>query len=602
MAADGVGRASVPSEDLRDEGTETPSAVEGTHLTDTPSPVEGTHLTDTPSAVEGTHLKVTPSPEAGVPAAFSSAKDTLKAKAESAEREEKEVDVCQYFLMGKCHFGQRCRFSHRNPTTDDSGAASPDQDDKQNGEKTESPKKSVNKATKPKYEPKEVNKKPRMRTADDVISRILWDSSADATDFVVGYVDRFLGVLERPFEDFNWDTDPCDCDYTTELALPRHRIQYFAYRGHRVWDRHSRTDRVFGSTGQSLAPPFGGEGEVKEINREEQQQDQPPAEVLHLQEEGEIEECAPTDYTHLEEEEPGGMKTQTPDSTQPAPKCRRDTSQEQQESGGACVMEEAAIRPEASKDQMTSSQSEEAGVKEGEEEDLAECKESWEGTDALSSLQALNVSEHPAAPLEQREKRGGRPATKSPTHFITFRANTPAILSGFQQLQKEITNLLPSSAPHWQTAPSLHVTMVLLNLSGPAEVAAAAEVLRRFAFLDRNPPVSLTFPVKLKHFNGKVLYLSPQPQLHIQQLNSGLQEAYMKEGWLHKDSYNPRYHLTLAKVEGKEGERVFEGVGDLKAGKGLNFGRLPVNTLHLCAMDFSEEDGFYTTVCSVTLR
>ncbi len=108
-----------------------------------------------------------------------------------------------------------------------------------------------------------MNKKPRMRTADDVISRILWDASVDASEFVVGYVDRFLGVLERPFNDFNWDTNPCDCDYTAELALPRHRIQYFTYRGHRVWDRHSRTDRVFGSTGQSLAPPFGGEEEVK---------------------------------------------------------------------------------------------------------------------------------------------------------------------------------------------------------------------------------------------------------------------------------------------------------------------------------------------------
>lgn len=109
----------------------------------------------------------------------------------------------------------------------------------------------------------EVNKKPPMRTADDVISRILWDPFVNASEFVVGYVDRFLGVLERPFVDFNWDTDPCDCDYASELALPRHRIQYFTYRGHRVWDRHTRSDRVFGSTGQSLAPPFGGEEEIK---------------------------------------------------------------------------------------------------------------------------------------------------------------------------------------------------------------------------------------------------------------------------------------------------------------------------------------------------
>ncbi|XP_054477751.1 leukocyte receptor cluster member 9 isoform X2 [Anoplopoma fimbria] len=568
MASDGAGPASVPSEDQR---------------------VEGTHLTDTPS------------PEAGVPAAPNCGKETLKATAESSERDESEINVCQFFLMGKCHFGHRCRFSHSNPSVGDSGAVSPAQDDKQDGGKTEKKNMTkVNKATKPNYEAKEVNKKPRMRTADDVISRVLWDASVDASEFVVGYVDRFLGVLERPFNDFNWDTDPCDCDYSTELALPKHRIQYFTYRGVRVWDRHSRTDKVFGSTGQSLAPPFGGEGEVKEINTEEQQQDQPPLESLHLQGGIETEECAHTEKTHLEEEKQSEMNNQTPDSTQPAPKCRGDTSQEQQESQGTCVMEEAAMRPEASTDQMSLSQKEEASVKEGDEEILAEWKESWEGNNDASSH--LNESQNPSAPLTQREKRGGRPPKKKPTHFITFRANTPAILSCFQQLQEEIISLLPSSAPHWQAAPSLHVTMCLLNLPGPAEVAAAGEVLRRFAHLDRNPPVSLTFPVKLKHFNGRVLYLSPQPHPHLQQLNSGLQEAFMMEGWLHKDSYNPRYHLTLAKVVGSEGERVFEGVGDLKVGKGLNFGRLPVNTLHLCAMGFSEVDGFYETVCTVTLR
>lgn len=207
-----------------------------------------------------------------------------------------------------------------------------------------------------------------------------------------------------------------------------------------------------------------------------------------------------------------------------------------------------------------------------------------------------------ALPNQTEEKRGGRPPKKQPTHFITFRANTPSILSCFQQLQEELTALLPSSTPHWLTASKLHVTLCLLVLRGPAEVAAAAEILREFAHLDRNPPVAVTFPVKLKHFNGKVLYLSPQPQLQLHQLNCGLQEAFRREGWLHRSSYNPRYHLTLAKVEDKEGERVFDGVGDLKVGKGLNFGRLPVNTLHLCTVGGSEVDGFYQAVCSVTLR
>lgn len=220
-----------------------------------------------------------------------------------------------------------------------------------------------------------------------------------------------------------------------------------------------------------------------------------------------------------------------------------------------------------------------------------------------SYLAALNISKNPSAPLGQREEKcGGRPPKQRPTHFITFKANTPAILTCFQQLQEELTSRLPSSAPHWQAASTLHVTMCLLVLPGPAEVATAVKILRRFAQFDRNPPVAVTFPVKLKHFNGKVLFLSPQPQLPLQQLNSGLQEAYRKEGLLHRDSYNPRYHLTLAKVQDREGERIFEGVWDLKVGKGLNFGRLPINTLHLCAMGVSKVDGFYEKVCTVTLR
>lgn len=220
-----------------------------------------------------------------------------------------------------------------------------------------------------------------------------------------------------------------------------------------------------------------------------------------------------------------------------------------------------------------------------------------------SYLAAVQVNKNPSAPLEQRtEKHGGRPPKKKPTHFITFRANTPAILSCFQQLQNELSSLLPSSAPHWKTASSLHVTLCLLVLHSPTEVAAAVKILQQFAQLDRNPPVAVTFPVKLKHFHGKVLYLSPQPQLHLQQLNGGLQDAYRKEGWLHRDSYNPRYHLTLAKVGHSEEERIFEGVGDLRVGKGLNFGRLPINSLHLCTIGGSKVDGFYERVCTVTLR
>ncbi|KAM8870524.1 leukocyte receptor cluster member 9 isoform 5-T5 [Spinachia spinachia] len=344
MASEGPGRASVPSEDQRDEGT---------HPTHAPIP----------------------------------GKDTLNA---TAECDGNGIVVCQFFLMGKCRFGPKCRFSHSNPSVGDSPALSPDHDDKRDGENTEKHKKKVNKATEAKSEAKDGNKKPRMRTAEEVISRILWDPSVDGAELVVGYVDRFLGVLERPFNDFNWDTHPCDCDYSSELALPQHRIQYFLCRGRRVWDRHSRTDKVFGSTGQSLAPPFGGEGVVKEKNTDEQQQEQqPPAE-----------ECAHTESAHVEEEKQSEMNTQPPHSSRAAPECRGDTSHEQLESPGTSGTEEAAVSKRASKDRVYSSQKEEAILKEREEENPPEWKESWEGNeDALG--------QHPVHPLLLPAAAGG---------------------------------------------------------------------------------------------------------------------------------------------------------------------------------------------------
>lgn len=75
-------------------------------------------------------------------------------------------------------------------------------------------------------------------------------------------------MLEWPFSEFNWDIDPCDCDYSSELLLPRHRIHYFTHRGRRVWDRNNRTDGVFGSTGQCLVAPFGQEEEQEQGKRE----------------------------------------------------------------------------------------------------------------------------------------------------------------------------------------------------------------------------------------------------------------------------------------------------------------------------------------------
>ncbi|XP_072167718.1 leukocyte receptor cluster member 9-like [Diadema setosum] len=111
-------------------------------------------------------------------------------------------------------------------------------------------------------------KKPPMKTASDVISRIQWDKQLNPEHFVVGYLDRFIGVVEQPFSMFSWE-DIASVDYHT-LAIPRHRIQYFKYKDEVVWDKTKRLDNVFGSLGSSITIVDVVERFAKENSSEEE--------------------------------------------------------------------------------------------------------------------------------------------------------------------------------------------------------------------------------------------------------------------------------------------------------------------------------------------
>ena len=90
-----------------------------------------------------------------------------------------------------------------------------------------------------------------MKTAEDVISRIEWDERLDRRFFRVGYIDRFLGLQEKSFTDFDFKVDLSTVSdrHSNILAIPKHRIQYFKYNNEIIWDKDTRTDLVFGSTG-----------------------------------------------------------------------------------------------------------------------------------------------------------------------------------------------------------------------------------------------------------------------------------------------------------------------------------------------------------------
>nr|XP_033816590.1 leukocyte receptor cluster member 9 [Geotrypetes seraphini] len=141
--------------------------------------------------------------------------------------ESDDTGTCSFYLEGRCRFGNRCRSLHPGSSQEQVAVLLPPK-----STKGETP---------------QAHKKPPMKTAEDVISRIQWDEHLPSECFAVGYLDRFLGTLEKPFSAFSWE-DLAAVGHDV-LAIPKHRIQYFKFRDLIVWDKRTRTDNVFGSTG-----------------------------------------------------------------------------------------------------------------------------------------------------------------------------------------------------------------------------------------------------------------------------------------------------------------------------------------------------------------
>ncbi|KAF1928917.1 uncharacterized protein M421DRAFT_420148 [Didymella exigua CBS 183.55] len=88
----------------------------------------------------------------------------------------------------------------------------------------------------------------KLRPASDVLNRLRWDPNLDPADYIIGYEDRFLGAKETNLE--KWKTEQTD-----EEFIPQHRILYFRKKfnnesdgkGGLVWERATRTDKIFGS-------------------------------------------------------------------------------------------------------------------------------------------------------------------------------------------------------------------------------------------------------------------------------------------------------------------------------------------------------------------
>lgn len=82
--------------------------------------------------------------------------------------------------------------------------------------------------------PEEPAPKKKIRHSVDVFNRIKWDAKLSLQNWMIGYEDRFLGIIEVPIAEFDHST------------IPWHRVRVFRRDGEIVWDRINRVDKVFG--------------------------------------------------------------------------------------------------------------------------------------------------------------------------------------------------------------------------------------------------------------------------------------------------------------------------------------------------------------------
>lgn len=74
--------------------------------------------------------------------------------------------------------------------------------------------------------------KERMKDIEAVMNKIKWDPNENKEDWIIGYDDRFLGMLEQGYDEF------------AKSQTPIHRVRYFKKNGVIVWDRSTRVDNV----------------------------------------------------------------------------------------------------------------------------------------------------------------------------------------------------------------------------------------------------------------------------------------------------------------------------------------------------------------------
>ncbi|XP_007123359.2 leukocyte receptor cluster member 9 [Physeter macrocephalus] len=531
--------------------------------------------------------------------------------------------ACPFFLEGRCRFGARCRQPHP-------GAPAPP-------------------PPQPRGEPEAEAKakKPPLRTAAAVIQRIRWDPRLDPADFSVGYVDRFLGVREEPFLSFCWD-EPLPALGPGVLAVPQHRLRYFRFRGRLVWDRASRTDLVFGSglaagrgstildaldSGDAHQTGPASDGEyVHGAGGESDGVDAHGTGGAHdggdrggdVDGTGTGHESDGEDAYGAEGSLGGGDTAGAGGALDGVAATRLGTG-----AGGRVQPAWTGLRaalasdgggPEAGRLALAGTlsrvQEPELGGPGGQGSPWMQPRRALKPAAAAAGdleppggeLPAVVAPGRPSEGLSETEVEWGPgvwpvdggtagavgPRQPRPTHFVALMVTEAELQAGVAKVQEELVRNAPACAAFTVPAQALHLTVALLRLAGPGEVAAAVDALRGvLSDPGLQVPPRLRFR-RLVFLGSRVLCAPPHPPLeNMAQVLSQRLEAEGLSVLQPCRGLHP--HLTLAKVP--QGSQV--GLPKPGFSPRQELGSQPLGKLRLCRVGRS--GGTYQAVAEIPL-
>lgn len=393
-------------------------------------------------------------------------------------------------------------------------------------------------------DPVENGKKPPMKTALDVVKRILWDPALQQDQFLVGYIDRIDGLKEKYFNAFSWE-DIASVDYTV-LAIPKHRIQYFKYKNEIVWDKRCRLDNVFGSTGskKTITDVIANVDGVHVRNEEDNDGSN---EQEDFEDEHDSDFCDSADYSDSDSDDGITVTIGNPE-------------------GGAV-----------------------GGVAfENDEDDTNEYVDK-------------NDDEDDNFDRYWRDKL-------RPNHFIALRITDESIRNTAEEIQKQVIENEPKLKDCNIPKGAMHLTLCTMGLETPEQVKNAVRCLEEALPELRSlvpKDKKLTFQGVETFFNrviyGRVVKCPPE----FYELVDHLKTCLTSEGIEIRDYHEFVPHMTLMKVSRPVAKMTGNNYIAPWLYSSFNdtvLGSQAVDNLHLCSMvDARQEDGFYITSASFKL-